>query len=499
MKREYAVLAMPHALLITLLCTFVTIPWANGAETAQLVRQQYIDLTERSGTYLPAAVNSDMSAIYALFRPEQGPATTIYDLQILRRLSPFGTGYAYDDSDGSGGPLSCDFPTSGISPDRSHLSISPDEKWAVVVTSSGRFGAESWDELAIHGYVIDLEAPDRECRMSKFMEVTAGVSGSSTFSQDSNQLYVNLPNAAWPQGGPVWGRTAGMVRHYQISDQGVWELADIIEEFFDGFPNQNAGFATSFAVSNDTSITAATTAANRIKASEDSPEGRIPLLGYIPEGASRNPNRPGIAVRSGLSFEFFPFPIADENLLHQYELLSNSHTGKRLGISGDGQTIVAIFYDHTADFGVSRNQLFTLQRQADRWVTQTQVLDLISCIRPGAFYNPNIADLALSDDGNRLIILGVSSYADDPKGLCIYTRESGEWQPLDDVSQAVSEHLVSLSTTNRRQVMSDNDLNRVLVQWNSNLAQFDLSWEEEEQEAAGLPIWLLYEASRSDN
>ena len=87
MKLEFAVLAMLHALLITLLCSLVTIPLANSAETALMARQQYIDLSELIDKKGLVAANSDMTAMYALDLKEAAGPTKLFDLQIFRRVS----------------------------------------------------------------------------------------------------------------------------------------------------------------------------------------------------------------------------------------------------------------------------------------------------------------------------------------------------------------------------------------------------------------------------
>lgn len=504
MKLEFAVLAMLHALLITLLCSLVTIPLANSTETAQLARQQYIDLSELIDKKGLVAANSDMTAMYALDLKEAAGPTKLFDLQIFRRVSLYAsTGYVPDNSDGGGGPQACEFPfASSPSRSRTHLTISPNEKWAAVVFTSGPVYAQAWDEATIHGYVIDLEEPNRECNLTKFMEVPAGVHGFAAFSQDSQHLYVNLPYAAWPPAEPIWGRTAGAVRHYQISDQDLWTLTGVIEESFNSFPTQNAGFATSFVMSDDRSVKAAFSAAARIKGSEAA-EDRQSLLGYIPEAASRNPNLPGVFVRSGLSSQFFPFPLANAALLHQYETYSEARIGRRIGISGDGMTVVAGYLDPTAILsGLPFNQMTTIEYQGGTWAADTRTLNLKPCIAPEALYEAPITDLVLSSDGRRLIVLATDTVGNASSyGICAFSRDGSEWRPLNQLSQNVSEQLneLNLAYTTTDKITANNDLSRVAVQWTTKLLQFDIEWQEEEDKATGLPIWLLYEASRSDN
>ena len=492
---------------MALLLTFIPIPWANSAETARLVRHQYIDLSELIDKKGLVAANSDMTAMYALDLKEAVGPTKLFDLQIFRRVSLYGsTGYVPDNSDGSGGPQACEFPfATSPSRSRTHLTISPNEKWAAVVLTSGPVFAQAWNEANIHGYVIDLEAPNRECRLTKFMEVPAGVLGFAAFSQDSQHLYVNLPYAAWPPADPIWGRTAGAVRHYQISDQDLWTLTGVIEESFNSFSTQNAGFATSFVMSDDRSIKAALSAAARIKASEAA-EDRPSLLGYIPEAASRNPNLPGVFVRSGLSSQFFPFPLADAALLHQNEYHSERRIGRYIGISGNGMTVVAGYFDPTViRSGLpwnQSNQITTIEYQGGTWTADTRTLNLKSCIAPEAPYEAPITDLVLSSDGRRLIVLATDVLTNGSgQGVCAFTRDGSEWRPLNQLSQTVSEQLNerSLQSTMTDKMIANDDLSRVAVEWTTKLLQFDIEWQEEEDEATGLPIWLLYEASRSDN
>ena len=106
----------------------------------------------------------------------------------------------------------------------------------------------------------------------------------------------------------------------------------------------------------------------------------------------------------------------------------------------------------------------------------------------------------LSDDGNRLAILAVGN-GSNSTGVCLYTRNENQWIPLAATSQSISTRVqtVGFSNPNERQLLADDDLNRLLIQFNALVMQFDLTWEEEAEDQSGLPIWLLYEASRSDN
>jgi len=463
-----------------------------GAESSRLDRFQHIDLEDTLNSVSYVAADNGLEAFYTLDKP----STFLYDLQIFRRVSLYGQqGYVADESTG---PLACEFPNDTQPGAYSRLAVSPDRRWVALVYRQGAFFPEDWTDSIIRMYILDLEAPDRECSLTELLEIPAGLSAQPTFSHNSNYLYINLPYAGFPSENPVWNLSAGQLYQYEVNAAGEWTRQSTAGQLFDGQMNRNAGFATSFAVSDDDMVRAFFTPVRRIRESEDT-RGITSQLGFLPEEATRNPSYYGISIVAAGTHHFFQLPVENINAYYKQELYSEREIGRLLDMSSDGSTVAFAYSDITPDSGTLRG-IATYSLSQGVWSQSIQPLDLKSCIAPSGIGSSWAADLVLSDDGNRLAILAVGN-GSNSAGVCLYSRSENQWIPLAATSQSISTQVQTMeySNPNSRQLLANEDVSRLLIQFNSLLMQFDLTWEEEAEDLSGLPIWLLYEASRSDN
>lgn len=467
-----------------------------AAEDARVARHQFwsmaapgLEIDLRG--YLATA--PDMSRIYALDCNSEDFQCVDYDIRVFERIRIYGVeGYTIRPE----GPVGCEFEPH-VDPERAKLTVSADGNWAGLVWKSGpSYLLDDWDNQRVHGAVVDLTQPDRGCSSIALFDAPAAIAGDIFFAGDSQTLLFGLPYQPFPIDAPEPGITRGQLRRYALDQNATWSLETAGAQIFDGAPNQNVGFATTVVASRDASVVAASVPARRLKESETQ-EDRFSLLGYIPEDSQRHPDLPGIDVMAGGGHQYFPFPLQELAAYRQVELFSVRDSGAKLASSKTGDRIVSVYQERIREQSYPVF-VYTLDRGEDGWQGEAQSIPLVQCTDPEAQSVPNVfqdspLDLKLSDDGERLAILTVGLGG----GICLLTREEGQWLPLHTPSHELKGILTEFgySNFNRLRLQASSDLSRMLLQMNDRVLQFDLDWQEE-PETSGLPIWLLYEATR---
>ena len=479
------------------------------SEEAYIARHQFIDFAGAGYRMAGRSIGTDenMDHLYVLHQPTQN--VNSYNVEIWPRVIFYGqTGYTPAQDVG---PLNCSFEIGATF--AGDVTASPDGRWLAVSDQEG-FGQETlppslyestWDNMTNRGYVIDLAASNRSCSPLQLHNLHAFHGADAVFSGDSKTLLFGVPYAGDPPTDtPIWGRTVGQIRRHSLSNEGSWSQASNIRLFIpEAGLNQNAGMGKSVVASRDGSVIAVYAESLRIKESENGGEYVQTQFGYIPEANSRTPNYPTIAIVADDSYQYLSISLDNPEEYHTDGRTGPSgyYTGQQLAIADDGKTVVTIYKDLTRDYGGPGpgTKIQTLTSDADgTYTSETQTVDFRKCIDPNTDGSQDYPwgdpyDLALSGDGDRLAVLTMS--LNRIGGVCLLTRENNGWVPLADASRALSATLTDFSgKKTTAEIIANRDLSRILIHYNNSATQADIEWSSG---ANGLPIWLLYEASRA--
>ena len=493
-----------RALTTSALTTLLGVSPFTTSEEAYVARHQFIDFEGAGYNTEAKSIGTDenMDHLYVLHQPED--YVNSHNVEIWPRVKVLGvTGYSPDSDIG---PLNCNFDNgTSIVGD---VSVSPDGRWLAVSDQQG-YAAFSplyeptWDGMTNQGYIIDLTAPNRSCSPEKLYDLFAFHRADAVFSADSQSLLFGIPYAGNPPtNSPEWGSTVGQIHRYSQSDGNSWDFKGNIRLFTAEGLNQNAGVGKSVVTSRDGSVTAIYAESLRIKESENGGEYVQTQFGYIPEQQSRTPSYPLIAIVSDGIYQFRPLALDNEDEYVRNGYTKSNYTGQQLAITDDGDMVVTAYLDRTSDNNGPDTKIQTLTPDRNgAFGSSSQVVDLRKCIDPETdellqYRWADPYDLALSSDGERLAVLVMIAFR-EPAGVCLFSREGDEWQPLIDASRALSAVTQSngfnaVYTT--AEIIANKDLTRLLIHHGNAATQADIEWSSGTN---GLPIWLLYEASRA--
>jgi len=90
-------------------------------------------------------------------------------------------------------------------------------------------------------------------------------------------------------------------------------------------------------------------------------------------------------------------------------------------------------------------------------------------------------------------------------GICVFSREGAEdWELMTEASQTISAALHNsiderfiVDQRHIHKLQGNSDLTKILVSSVAYAIVLELKWDELEAASPGLPVWLLYEASKS--
>ncbi len=478
-----------------------------ASEYGRVVRSQLIDFQGAGYTTFGMSIGSDENMDYLYVLKRNANADT-HDVVIFKRVIFYGvTGYTPEQDRG---PLNCSFQEgSGI---YGNITASPDGRWLAIPDQNGfsfvsPFYEPSWDAMTNHGYIVDLDAPNRECAPAQLYNLFAGYGVDAFFTADSRQLIFGVPYAKNPPtDSPGWGSTAGRVIKYAQDEGGNWDPTGEIRLFVEGGLNQNAGVGKSVVASYDGSVIAILAPADRVKRSEVSWE-EAGQFGYIPENLRRTPDNPLITITTGDEYHYEPLSVDRPELYHNSLRTDPYLTGRRLATSSEGRMVVTTFRDWTMAINsfYSREQntkIQTLISQGDgTWLSQVQVVDFTKCIDPvmddrEVYHSTTPYDLSVSSDGTRLAILLMDNIW--RSGVCLLSRDNNVWKPITDASRALSDVLTSNGLNaifSTAELTANKKLTRLLVHHGNAATQIDIDWWSDNN---GLPIWLLREASKQN-
>lgn len=363
------------------------------------------------------------------------------------------------------------------------VALSPDGRWLAIAG-----GQSSSSEL----HIIDLLADQGCSDETRLTSLSNEGRSALTFSANSTRLWVGTPYASFSAYGN--GPTQGHTTEFGLGFNGQWATTRGSEGYLFGerqAPNFNAGYAAALAFSGDTSVRAVLAEANK----------------QVTTGYERNPASPTILLqREGASDALFSY----EN-----PILA-SRVGTRLSIDGDGMTVVHAANTRASGWSNDHSiNLFSFSWTGGGWRRQDQNdISVSECFGQlpniaSSYDDPRVADTVISADGRRLAttIYVQGRQALFAFGLCLFSKASnGIWELLATDSQtatsalrsAIGDLFSAAPTAELGKLQANGSLERVLIPHKDFAAVIELEWTEVEViEQPRLPIWLLYEASKS--
>ena len=313
-----------------------------------------------------------------------------------------------------------------------------------------------------------------------------------SFSKDSDRLAVGQPFATYSESNWGDGPSQGFVVEFTLAADADWSAKGLIDRYDFGAPsrpNYYAGFGSGFIVSADGSTRAIMVAGE----------------GARPGPYARNPSTPKLVLKkSGASDAVFDLENHD-----RYKV-----AGNRLAMDPSGRSVVSVISADGAN-GAEKSLLYSFDYRANGWHQSEQAkIDFLSCFpsdRPISQDAVTLLDVVISEDQKRLLVT-VNAWDratnDSPEGrtgLCVFRRDGGRaWELMTEASQAISAAL-NESINDRfivdprhiHKLQSNADLTKVLVSSAAYATVLELTWNKVEEAPIGLPIWLLYEASKS--
>jgi len=313
-----------------------------------------------------------------------------------------------------------------------------------------------------------------------------------SFNGNSDRLAVGQPFATSAQSSWGEGPSQGFVAEYTLSGDASWSLKDLTDRYLFGSfnrPNYYAGFGSSFIVSADGSTKAIMVAGE----------------GASPGPYSRNPATPKLVLQKSK----FPDAIFDMEKHNRYQV-----EGNRLAMDSSGRTAVSVV---SADGANDSDQplLYSFDFRTDNWhKSEYKNIDFLSCFpsdRPASQDSVTLLDVVMSEGRGRLLVT-VNAWDratnDSPEGrtgICVFSREGAEdWELMTEASQTISAALHNsiderfiVDQRHIHKLQGNSDLTKILVSSVAYAIVLELKWDELEAASPGLPVWLLYEASKS--
>ena len=359
--------------------------------------------------------------------------------------------------------------------------VSPDGRW---------LAAADGDMSNASVYIADLSSSNLNCtEETKVLSRHNEDRSVLRFNANSNRLWVGMPYATWQGASRGDGPTQGFTAEFGLGFDGQWAATRSPAGYLFGeqqAPNFNAGYGAALAFSNDTSVRAVLADANRAP----------------PSGYERTPNTPTVLLqREGASDELFSY--ANPEL---------ARVGTRLTMDEAGSTVV-----HGATIESSAPNERFVELQTYSWVSgawQSRIQSNVSVVDcfgdlpniASSYDDPYVADTVISSDGQRLALtsyrMGRNGYA---FALCLFSRDGNAgWELLVEESQSATNALRTAiggrfsgsSSTELGKLQANNTLGRILIPHKDFAAVIELEWSEVTDQT-GLPIWLLYEASKN--
>lgn len=361
--------------------------------------------------------------------------------------------------------------------------VSPDGRWLAAADGS-------MSDASV--YIADLSSSNLNCSdETKLLSYPNEDQSVLRFNANSTRLWIGVPYATWQGGDWRAGPTQGFTTEFGLGFSGEWSTTRPKAGYLFGeqqAPNFNAGYGAALAFSADTNVRAVLADANRAP----------------PSGYERNPDTPTILLqRDGASDVLFRYTDPESMRLR---------IGTRLTMDAAGSTVV---HATTIDSPVPNErfvELHTFSWISGAWERRIQSsITAFDCFGdlPNAtrFRDPHAADAVLSDDGRRLAVSIYSSDNNENRafGLCLFTRDGiGAWELLAEDSQTATNALRSAiggrfsgsSSAELGKLQANDTLGRLLFPHKDFAAVIELEWSEVIDQT-GLPIWLLYEASKS--
>lgn len=388
----------------------------------------------------------------------------------------------------------------------SEIEVSPNGRWLVassrpydvVPTGAPENLQSAWSESVDRVMVMLLDltrlTSTAICRGGRtVIDLLAKGSATVAFSSTSNHFLVAVPGAAESQSnGRRWGVTKGRSYKFTNTVGEVWQRTLIGDPLLDGMQHINASFGSSVSLSETGDVISIFIDSGRRKKSETAgaPAMAVPG-GWIPETSARSPSNPGILLLgAGEQHDFFEAPRHSANAL--FAALPQVQ-GDRLVMTDDGKMLL-----YGASLQDGEAELHTFRQVSAGWERSAFVLNersLASCA-PSSINRPEMADLALSADGNRLAVLFRSSTL---PFLCLLSFDGGSWVLSQDEAKAINAALVgewpvTSSAAARYFLRAAASLERIFVSDGITARVLDIAWEE--TFANSLPVWLLYEATK---
>jgi hypothetical protein len=361
--------------------------------------------------------------------------------------------------------------------------------WTIALSPNGRWlGIADGESANSEVHILDLTLPNTSC--SDTTRVWLGENeGPSVlrFNANSTRLWVGQPYATFANYGD--GPTQGFTAEFGLGFNGQWSETQSPKGYlFGGPPNFNAGYGAALAFSSDTSVRAVLAEANQ----------------PTPTGYDRNPDIPTLLLqRTG----------AEDSLFSYSDPAPASRVGKGLSMDSLGSTVVhAATTDTTGGINPEVN-LHTFYWAGNGWQRRDQTdINVFDCFGDlpniaSSYDEPSASDTVISADGQRLA-LTIHSQGRESRfafGLCIFSREgNGDWELLVQDSQtatnalrsAVGRLFSSASSPALGKLQATESLGRIFIPHKDFAAVIELKWSEMVDQT-GLPIWLLYEASKS--
>ena len=329
-------------------------------------------------------------------------------------------------------------------------------------------------------------------KAEQLMAVTSEGRYALSFSENSDRLAIGQPFATYSDSNWGDGPSQGFVAEFALLNDANWSPAGLTDRYLFGSPsrpNYYAGFGSSFVVSADGST----------KATMVAGQGAIPGPYY------RNPAIPKLVLqKSGVSDTVFDM---ESHNRHQV-------AGTRLAMDSAGSSVVSVVSADGTN-GADLSLLYSFDYRTNDWKkSEYSNIDFLSCFssdRPASQDAVTLLDVVISEDRERLLVtvnVWDRATSDSPEGrtgLCAFSREGTEdWELMTEASQAISAMLHDsigerfiVDQRHIHKLQSNSDLTKVLVSSAAYATVVELTWNEVEEAPTGLPIWLLYEASKS--
>ena len=397
----------------------------------------------------------------------------------------------------------------GARVESSTIQVSPDGEWLIAASvapdSSPNQGPDSpqnvWnkdrDRVIVDLLNLTRPSPSSICIGARtFTDKVSKGTATVAFSASSDRFVIAIPGAAAAQGsGQQWGVTKAWVASFANTGGDLWQQSLVSIPSLEGAAPVNAGLGSSASISSDGAVISMFIDAGRRKQSE------VPGLswqysvpgGWIPEPNSRTPSQAGILImEQGAGHHFFAAPRHVTNA--PFAALPRVQ-GDRLSSSHDGETLLYGVTTASGEF-----QLHSFRRIPSGGWSQS-ILELTpqhlqSCTN-SQVGNSQIVDLTISGKGDRAAAL---FSAGQRLFICLWTFDGTSWALATEGLPEINAELLAKWPTNQvvpgqYYFLVSEAVDRVLVSDGTPAKVIDMGWEAELM--TGLPIWLLFEASKS--